>query len=64
MQLSSEMAVFVQTFTLSIFRQLLLLFAQKCNDLSIIFLAKTPPKRKQQEFVNISAKRLKKLNQC
>ena len=63
-QLSSEMAVFAQTFTLLIFRQHLLLFIQKCNDLSIRFLVKTAPKRKHQNFVNISPKPLKKLNQC
>jgi hypothetical protein len=64
MQLSSEMAVFVQTFALLIFSQYLLLFADFCNDLSIRFLVKTAPKRKHQNFVNISPKPLKKLNQC
>jgi hypothetical protein len=64
MQLSSEMAVFAQTFALLNFRQYLLLFADFCNDLSISFLVKTTPKRKHQNFVNISPKSLKKLNQC
>ena len=40
------MAVFVQTFALFNFRQLLLLFADFCNDLSIKFFVKTTPKRK------------------